>query len=45
VGSYISELLDQPGNDKLTKDIKIKIRSLCERFPLYAERLARYNIN
>jgi glycine hydroxymethyltransferase len=45
VGSYISELLDQPGNDKLIKDIKIKIRSLCERFPLYSERLARYNIN
>ena len=42
VGNYISELLNQPEDDKLIGDIKMKIRSLCERFPLYSERLARY---
>ncbi len=44
VGNYISELLNQPEDDKLIGDIKMKIRSLCERFPLYSERLARYDI-
>ena len=44
VGNYISELLNQPEDDKLIEDIKMKIRSLCERFPLYSERLARYDI-
>jgi glycine hydroxymethyltransferase len=44
VGDYISELLNHPQGDKLIRDIKIKIRSLCERFPLYSERLARYDI-
>ena len=45
VGNYISELLNQPEDDKLIGDIKMKIRSLCERFPLYSERLARYDIS
>ncbi|OPL13169.1 MAG: serine hydroxymethyltransferase [delta proteobacterium ML8_D] len=45
VGTYISELLNRPEDDKLIKDIKIKIRSLCDRFPLYSERIARYNIS
>jgi glycine hydroxymethyltransferase len=44
VGNYISELLNQPEDDKLIGDIKMKIRSLCEKFPLYSERLARYDI-
>jgi glycine hydroxymethyltransferase len=44
VGDYISELLNQPEDDKLNRDIKMKIRSLCKRFPLYSERLARYDI-
>lgn len=44
VGNYISELLNQPEDDKLIGDIKMKIRSLCKRFPLYSERLARYDI-
>jgi glycine hydroxymethyltransferase len=43
VGSYISELLARPGDDKLVREIRLRIRSLCERFPLYAELLARYN--
>ncbi|MEA1868357.1 MAG: serine hydroxymethyltransferase [Thermodesulfobacteriota bacterium] len=43
VGNYISELLNQPEDDKLIGDIKIKIRALCERFPLYSERLARFS--
>ncbi len=42
VGNYISELLNQPEDDKLIGDIKMKIRSQCERFPLYSERLARF---
>ncbi len=44
VGDYISELLNQPEDDKLIGDIKMKIRSLCKRFPLYSERMARYDI-
>lgn len=44
VGDYISELLNQPEDDKLIRNIKMKIRSLCKRFPLYSERLARYDI-
>jgi len=44
IGDYISELLSQPEDDKLIGDIKMKIRSLCERFPLYPERLARHDI-
>lgn len=44
VGDYISELLSHPQDDKLIRDIKTKIRSLCERFPLYSERLVRYDI-
>jgi glycine hydroxymethyltransferase len=43
VGSYISELLARPGDDKLVREIRLRIRLLCERFPLYAELLARYN--
>ncbi|MEA1990788.1 MAG: serine hydroxymethyltransferase [Thermodesulfobacteriota bacterium] len=43
VGNYISELLNQPEDDKLIGDIKMKIRALCERFPLYSERLARFS--
>jgi glycine hydroxymethyltransferase len=44
VGDYISELLSHPQDDKLIRDIKTKIRSLCERFPLYSEHLAQYDI-
>ncbi|MEA3385729.1 MAG: serine hydroxymethyltransferase [Thermodesulfobacteriota bacterium] len=44
VGNHISELLNYPEDDKLIGDIKMKIRSLCERFPLYSERLARYDM-
>ena len=44
VGDYISELLNQPEDEKLIRNIKMKIRSLCKRFPLYSERLARYDI-
>ncbi|MDL1957992.1 MAG: serine hydroxymethyltransferase [Deltaproteobacteria bacterium] len=44
VGDYISELLNHPEDDKLIGDIKMKIRSLCDRFPLYSERLTRYGI-
>jgi glycine hydroxymethyltransferase len=42
VGDYISELLNHPEDDKLIKSIKMKIRSLCDRFPLYSERLTQY---
>jgi glycine hydroxymethyltransferase len=44
VGDYISELLTRPDDGRLARDIKKKIRSLCERFPLYSERLAQYGI-
>jgi glycine hydroxymethyltransferase len=44
VGDYISELLSHPQDDNLIRDIKTRIRSLCKRFPLYSERLVRYDI-
>ncbi len=42
VGSYISELLNHPGDEHLVKGIRAKIQALCKRFPLYPRLLARY---
>ena len=42
VGTYISELLDHPGDNHLARDVKTKIQILCKKFPLYTERMARY---
>jgi len=42
VGTYIADLLDNRGNDKLVQEIRTKISDICKRFPIYQERLARY---
>ena len=44
VGEYISEILTSPEDDGLVRDIRMKIRSICKRFPLYTERKDRYEI-
>ncbi len=42
VGNYIADLLTNHGKDKLVREIRKKVAALCERFPIYQERLARY---
>ncbi len=42
VGNYIADLLTNHGNDKLIREVRKKVALLCERFPIYQERLARY---
>ncbi len=36
VGGYISELLLHPGDDKKARSVRLKIKKICERRPLYA---------
>ncbi len=43
VGNYIADLLINHAGDKLIRDIRAKIRRMCQEFPLYTDRLARYN--
>ncbi len=42
VGNYIADLLTNHGSDKMIRDIRKKVAVICERFPIYQERLARY---
>ena len=42
IGGYIVDLLTNPADDALVRDIRKKVRALCERFPLYQSRLDRY---
>jgi len=44
VGHYIAELLGAGADvrDRTVLDVRLKIQEMCNRFPLYAERLARY---
>jgi len=42
VGNFIADLLLNPGNDGLVKNIRQEIRKICEEFPLYENRLRRY---
>ncbi len=37
VGNFIADLLDNPDDESLRRKIRLEIKSLCERFPLYAE--------
>jgi glycine hydroxymethyltransferase len=39
IAGFISESLRNSGNEKRLAEIREAVRSLCERFPLYAERL------
>jgi glycine hydroxymethyltransferase len=37
VGDLIGEALEQAGNDSALADVKGRVKTLCERFPLYAD--------
>jgi len=37
VGNFIADLLDNPDDEALRRKIRLEIKELCERFPLYAE--------
>jgi glycine/serine hydroxymethyltransferase len=37
VGDLIGEALEQAGNDSALADVKRRVKTLCERFPLYAD--------
>jgi glycine hydroxymethyltransferase len=43
VANYIADLLLNYEDDSMVPKVKEKIEELCKRFPLYSERLARYN--
>jgi glycine hydroxymethyltransferase len=43
VAGYIGDLLHNSKDDGFVEDIRMKIAALCSRFPLYGERLARYD--
>jgi len=43
VANYIADLLLHYDDYKMAEAIREKISALCERFPLYADRLARYD--
>ncbi len=42
VGGFIADLLLDPGNEALVKDVRGKVLEICKRFPLYESRLQRY---
>jgi len=42
VGNFIADLLLNPDNEGLVKNIRQEIRKICEEFPLYENRLRRY---
>ncbi len=42
VANYIADILNAPQDDKLIRDIRLKIKDICERYPIYSERLQRY---
>ncbi|MFI5251367.1 MAG: serine hydroxymethyltransferase [Bacteroidota bacterium] len=37
VGEFINEVLNNVGNDKITKTVEEKVKLLCKRYPLYQE--------
>lgn len=43
VGNFIADLLLNPNNKTLIKETRIKVKEICEEFPLYSSRLANYN--
>ncbi len=42
VANYISDLLLKPDDDNLVREIRKKIKAICEAHPLYTSRLERY---
>ncbi len=42
IGNYIAELLTHPDDDKRIREIRLKVLDICNRYPLYQARLARY---
>ncbi len=42
IGSFIVDLLHNPEDDSLVKEIRLKVQELCAKFPLYASRLESY---
>ena len=43
VANYIADILLDPSNDSLIREVRLKIKAICDRYPLYTERLERYN--
>ena len=43
VANYVADILLAPDNDKLVREVRLKIKGICERHPLYTERLKRYD--
>ncbi len=37
IGNFIADLLDNPDDKSLRRKIRLEIKELCEKFPLYAE--------
>ncbi len=42
IGGYISELLTHPDDDKKIDEVRSKVLGICNRYPIYQTRLARY---
>lgn len=42
VANYIADILLDPKNDTMVRDIRLKVKEICEKYPLYTERLRRY---
>ena len=43
VANYIADILLNPADDRLVREIRLKVKDICERYPLYTERLKLYN--
>jgi len=43
VGEYIADLLTHPDHDKLIRQIRSKVIDICNKYPIYKARLARYH--
>ena len=43
VANYIADILLSPEDDRLLREIRLKVRGVCERYPIYTERLKLYN--
>ena len=44
VANYIADLLENPEDDSLVRDVRKKVKRLCEAFPIYESRLKRYEV-
>lgn len=39
IAGWIARVLRDPGNEALVAEVRADVSALCERFPLYAERI------